>query len=280
MRVVSHSALPSRTTVFGQARLAQNVRRPSSNVTQRFRRLQVQAVSDSGGLTETDEDLEAAMEDFLRKQAEKESGSLLAQPAAPVTEVVGSDVVTDEEAKRYCREVVRVLKELKETRDMSVAEVKLTLAIEDMSVREQKEYMGIEDERGASRDEMAAALVEVADGRVPKDRIALRELYAEMIQWPFVGSNEAASPSTSSPGPSPYETITKTGAEGTSLSAAGWRPAQARPKMMGRDKSEEPQSLIDTLPDWVGYGLLYFISVIPVLIAGSVIAILFFNSLR
>lgn len=49
-----------------------------------------------------------------------------------------------QEAKRYCREVVRVLKELKETRDMSVAEVKLTLAIEDVSVREQKEYMGIE----------------------------------------------------------------------------------------------------------------------------------------
>lgn len=159
----------------------------------------MEAVSKSGGATETDEDLEAAMEDFLRKQAEKESGelsiyvslacwtsmhwetttkvgmfagNLLAQPATPVTEVVGSDVVTDEvsaeylrpvlrvflfigksrthfwvhlqEAKRYCREVVRVIKELKETRDMSVAEVKLTLAIEDVSVREQKEYMGIE----------------------------------------------------------------------------------------------------------------------------------------
>lgn len=62
--------------------------------------------------------------------------------------------------------------------------------------------------------------------------------------------------------------------------AAGWRPSQARPKMMGRDKSEAPQSIVDTLPDWVGYGFLYFVSVIPVLIAGSVIAILFFNSLR
>ena len=60
--------------------------------------------------------------------------------------------------------------------------------------------------------------MEVADGRVPKDRIALRELYAEMIQWPFVGSNNnTASPSTSSPSPSPYEAITKTGAEGVPL---------------------------------------------------------------
>lgn len=82
------------------------------------------------------------------------------------------------------------------------------------------------DERGASRDEMAAALVEVADGRVPKDRIALRELYAEMIQWPFVGSNEDASPSTSSPGPSPYEAITKTGAEGVpNFSDDGFEPS-------------------------------------------------------
>ena len=62
--------------------------------------------------------------------------------------------------------------------------------------------------------------------------------------------------------------------------SAGWRSTQARPQMMGRDKSEAPQSIMDTLPDWVGYGFLYFISVIPVLIAGSVIAILFFNSLK
>ena len=62
--------------------------------------------------------------------------------------------------------------------------------------------------------------------------------------------------------------------------SAGWRSTQARPKMMGRDKSEAPQGLTDMLPDWVGYGFLYFVSVIPVLIAGTVIAILFFNSLR
>jgi hypothetical protein len=32
----------------------------------------------------------------------------------------------------------------------------------------------MEDERGVSRDEMAAALLDVAEGRVPKDRIALK----------------------------------------------------------------------------------------------------------
>jgi len=40
------------------------------------------------------------------------------------------------------------------------------------------------------------------------------------------------------------------------------------------------QTLADRLPDWMGYGFLYLVSSIPVIIAGSVIAILFFNSLR
>eukprot|EP00983_Pelagomonas_calceolata_P088467 1157209-Pelagomonas_calceolata.AAC.2 len=34
--------------------------------------------------------------------------------------------------------------------------------------------LGIEDSRGVSRDEMAAALMDVAEGRLPKDRIALK----------------------------------------------------------------------------------------------------------
>jgi hypothetical protein len=34
--------------------------------------------------------------------------------------------------------------------------------------------ISLQDERGVSRDEMAAALLEVAEGRVPKDRIALQ----------------------------------------------------------------------------------------------------------
>lgn len=50
--------------------------------------------------------------------------------------------------------------------------------------------------------------------------------------------------------------------------------------MMARDKNEKPQELLDMLPDWMGYGVLYLISAVPVLIAGTVIAILFFNSLR
>lgn len=41
-----------------------------------------------------------------------------------------------------------------------------------------------QDSSGVSRDEMAAALMDVSEGRVPTDRIALRELARELTAWP------------------------------------------------------------------------------------------------
>jgi hypothetical protein len=41
-----------------------------------------------------------------------------------------------------------------------------------------------QDSSGISRDEMAGALMEVSEGRIPADRIALRELWKEISQWP------------------------------------------------------------------------------------------------
>lgn len=62
--------------------------------------------------------------------------------------------------------------------------------------------------------------------------------------------------------------------------ASPWRrEAIVRPPM-GRDPDEKPQSLVDLLPDWVGYGALYLVSIAPVLIALGVIGVLFANSLR
>ena len=45
--------------------------------------------------------------------------------------------------------------------------------------------LGPQDTSGVSRDELAAALMEVSEGRIPKDRIALRELTREMLEWPY-----------------------------------------------------------------------------------------------
>jgi hypothetical protein len=56
----------------------------------------------------------------------------------------------------------------------------------------------------------------------------------------------------------------------------------ARPYIMSNAlrKGEQPQSLADMLPDWVGYGTLYGISIIPVLIVVATITVLFYNSLK
>lgn len=62
-----------------------------------------------------------------------------------------------------------------------------------------------------SRDEMAAALMEVVDGRLPKDRIALRELYNEILGWPWLEADEDQTEGTGE-AVANYEGITPTGA--------------------------------------------------------------------
>jgi hypothetical protein len=74
---------------------------------------------------------------------------------------------------------------------MSPAEAKLVVAIESPEAREARK-LGVEDERGVSRDEMAAALDEVAAGRIPKDRLALKCLVEEMRTWPDLAGTAAA----------------------------------------------------------------------------------------
>ena len=59
-----------------------------------------------------------------------------------------------------------------------------------------------------------------------------------------------------------------------------WRRQALVVPPVGRDPSEKPQSPADLLLDWVGYGALYAVSALPVVIAGTVILVLFLNSLR
>lgn len=56
----------------------------------------------------------------------------------------------------------------------------------------------------------------------------------------------------------------------------------AKPYIMGKSAraGDKPQSISDLLPDWVGYGTLYGISAVPVLLVVGTVLILFFSSLR
>lgn len=215
----------------------------------------------------SEEGLEAQMEEFMRRQAEIESGQSMRAKAEP-GKILGEAEVSEEDAKAYCREIVQVLKALRQSRDMTVNEIKLTISIEDPRAREQR-LMGIEDSRGVSREEMADALTEVSEGRVPTDRIALRELRNEMINWPFLedGGGEPSGVEKLSPATTPAQDDAR----------ADWRQKGAIRPTVGRGPDEKEGNV---LTDLVGYGTLYGISVAPAIIAGTVVLVLFLSSLK
>jgi len=238
----------------------------------------------SGNASEVD--IEAAVDAFMKRQAELESGAAFAGVRDP-EKIIGADQVSSEEATRFCAEIFEVLRSLKRTRDMSVAEVKLVVSIEDPRTRERRAQADVEDSRGVSRDEMAAALLEVAEGRVPRDRIALKCLHEEMSEWPFLettmsgaAADNANAAAVAEASKAPVAAPTTSPSEYASLLKGG--DTVVRPYIMGADlrKGEKPQGLEDMLPSWVGYGALYGISFIPVLLVVVTVLVLFYNSLK
>jgi len=214
---------------------------------------------------ESEEAIEARLQDFLRRQALRESGEAYVAPASTGDTVLGQDAVTDQEAREYCGQVRDIIKLLKGNRDMAFNEIKLTVMIEDPRVRERRETLGIEESSGVSRDELAAALTEVAEGRIPKDRLALRELAREMAEWPYADLS----------GDSRLDQMAE------AEPADGGAPQPLRPKrLIGRDKNEKPQGIEDLLPDWIGYSAVYVVWAFPIFIGLAVVAILFSNSLK
>ncbi|KAG2492380.1 hypothetical protein HYH03_009328 [Edaphochlamys debaryana] len=229
--------------------------------------------------TSEEVDLEAQVEQFMKRQAEIESGAAFVR-AKSVETIIGRDVVSDEMAQKYCGEIFDLLKLLKRTRDMSFNEVKLIVSIEDPRSRERR-AKDIEDERGVSRDEMAAALLEIGEGRVPNDRIALKCLHEEMVNWPFleVGGDAAAAAPAGAPAAAAAPAAKPSASDYASLMGGD---TVVRPYVMGDDlrKGEKPQGLADMLPAWMGFGVLYGVSAIPPLLVIGTVLILFFNSLK
>jgi hypothetical protein len=141
---------------------------------------------------------------------------------------------------------------------MSLNEVRLVLMVEDPRAAQQREQYGVEVESGVSRGEILAALTDVTQGRVPADKLALRQLVKELQQWPYLENDDMLRGS----GPSPYAEVTNTGASRQQRMAE----AQARASTAGGgrvDEVEEAQDLSDFLPKWVGWSSVYLISAIP-----------------
>ncbi|KAL5972505.1 hypothetical protein ACLOJK_039309 [Asimina triloba] len=92
------------------------------------------------------------------------------------------DASPDDEER--VRDIQRVLELLRKNRDMLFGEVKLTITIEDPREAERKRLLGIEESNDVTRDDLAAALEDVNEGRIPENRAALQMLHEEMTNWP------------------------------------------------------------------------------------------------
>lgn len=155
---------------------------------------------------------------------------------------------------------------------MLFSEVKLTILIEDPRDVERRRLLGIEDEYDApTRDDLAAALEEVNEGKIPQNRVALRMLAEEMIQWP----NLEAEALKKKPSKSLYARATDTGVdprEAAKRLNIDWDTAAEIEDTDTNDETEVPPA--------VGYGALYLVTAFPVIIGISVVLILFYNSLQ
>ncbi|KAI6704669.1 hypothetical protein NL676_007631 [Syzygium grande] len=150
----------------------------------------------------------------------------------------------DPQDLEYVRQIRRVLELLKKNRDMIFSEVKLTIMIEDPREVERRRLLGIEDPDAPTRDDLVEALVQVNEGKVPEDRLALKMLAEEMLQWPNL--EEAA-------------------------------PKEARQITICKSHGHCDETEV---PPAVGYGALYLVTAFPVIIGISVVLILFYNSLQ
>lgn len=171
----------------------------------------------------------------------------------------------------YVRQIKRVLELLKKNRDMLFSEVKLTIEIEDPRELERRRLLGIEDPDTPTRDDLAAALEEVNEGKIPQNRVALQMLAEELSQWPNL---EVEAPKKKG-GRSLYAKATDTGVDPQVAAKRLNIDWDSAAEIEDTEESDESK-----VPKLLGYGALYLVSAFPVIIGISVVLILFYNSLQ
>ncbi|THG02929.1 hypothetical protein TEA_013829 [Camellia sinensis var. sinensis] len=151
----------------------------------------------------------------------------------------------------------QVLELLKKNRDMIFSEVKLTVMIEDPREVERRRLIGIDDSETPTREDLADVLQEVNEGKIPKNRVALKMLADEMVQWPNL---EVEVPKAKRR-KSLYAKATDTGID----------PEVAAKRLnIDWDSAADIEDSDDTddseVPAAVGYGALYLVTAFPVII--------------
>ncbi|PKA62840.1 hypothetical protein AXF42_Ash019423 [Apostasia shenzhenica] len=189
----------------------------------------------------------------------------------------------------YVGQIKRVLELLKKNRDMIFGEIKLTIMIEDPRDAERKRLLGIENPDELTRDDLAAALEDIHEGRIPKNRLALQLLAEEMVSWPDLeimegeferGSKHDHFVSSEVEGPktkrnkSLYARVTDTGVdprEAAKRLNVDWDlAADIGAEEEVDDEIEVPPAVILLQLSMQGYGALYLVTALPLLIGVSV----------
>ncbi|KAL8151525.1 hypothetical protein V2J09_021333 [Rumex salicifolius] len=169
-------------------------------------------------------------------------------------------------------QIKRVLELLKRNRNMLYGEVKLTILIEDPREVERRRLLGIDDADAPTKEDLADALEDVNEGRVPKNRVALRMLTEEMINWPNLEVEISKKrPKTRSP----YAKATDVGVD-PEVAAKRLNMDWDTAAEIGEEGAAEERDV----PSILGFGALYLVSAFPIIIGVSVVLILFYNSLQ
>ncbi|KAL9369644.1 hypothetical protein Peur_040843 [Populus x canadensis] len=211
----------------------------------------------TGNLLVGKEDIELSVQDQEEDQEEEEEEEE-ALPPSP-------------QDLQYVQDIKRVLELLRKNRDMIFSEVKLTVMIEDPREVERRRLLGIDDADTPTRDDLAEALEQVNEGKIPKNREALQMLAEEMINWP----NLEVEATKTKPSKSLYAKATDTGInplEAARRLKIDWDSAA---EIEDADMNDETD-----VPPVVGYGALYLVTGFPIIIGVAVVLILFYNSLQ
>ncbi|KAJ4981634.1 hypothetical protein NE237_032471 [Protea cynaroides] len=214
---------------------------------------------------------------FLRHSRKKTRGLVFVGKEETELRVSDTDTQVEQEEDlspddlEYVGQIRRVLELLRKNRDMIFSEVKLTVMIEDPRDVERRRLLGIDDPDTPTREDLAAALEDVNEGRIPKNRAALRILAEEMTNWPNL---EAEAPKKK-PTKSLYAKVTDTGVDPKVAAERLNIDWDSAAEIEDNDASDDAD-----VPSAVGYGALYLVTAFPVIIGISVVLILFYNSLQ
>eukprot|EP00212_Chloropicon_laureae_P009074 CAMPEP_0197498462 /NCGR_PEP_ID=MMETSP1311-20131121/57817_1 /TAXON_ID=464262 /ORGANISM="Genus nov. species nov., Strain RCC856" /LENGTH=275 /DNA_ID=CAMNT_0043044163 /DNA_START=82 /DNA_END=909 /DNA_ORIENTATION=+ len=224
-------------------------------------------------------DAEDEVAKFMREQAARETGdeveASVSYAGEEGLEAYGSEEVSDADVVAFTDDCIQLLKLLLKNRDMTLNEVKLILAIEDPRAQEARRRYGVETESGVSREEVAQCLVEVAEKEEVSNRIALRELRRELLEWPDLQPTAAGTASAAADASG--EEYDSPGLQGGDLAKPAANPQVGRGGE-GEGEGQGSGGLADLLPDWMGYGVLYSLSIVPIIITVGAVAVLWVNS--